>query len=173
MKTIVHRIMAIGLAFLLLGLPISVSARERRGANVVVTIKEGQTITGELIAVKLTTLLLLTAAGKDESIDVAGIREIKVFKKPRALKGALYGFLAGAVGGIAFAYAVRETEDSVKPIIYPVGAAAGGTVGGLIGLGIGTLAGKGKTIRLEGTSESALKDVLADLRTMARVPDYE
>jgi hypothetical protein len=173
MKTAVHKISATGLAFLLLGLPTSVSARERRGADVVVTIKEGQTIAGELVAVKLNSLLLLTPAGKDESIDVAGIKEIKVVKKSRALKGALYGFLVGAVGGIAFAYAVRDTEASVKPIIYPVGAVAGGTAGGLIGLGIGALAGKAKTIRLEGTSESALKHVLADLRTMARVPDYE
>jgi len=173
MKTAVHRIMAIGLAILLLGLPISVSARERRGADIVVTIKEGQTIAGELIAVKLNALLLLTPAGKDESIDVAGIREIKVVKKSRALKSALYGFIAGAVAGVALAYAVRDTEESVKPIIYPVGAAAGGAAGGLIGFGIGSLGGKAKTIRLEGMSESALKDILADLRNMARVPDHE
>ncbi len=171
MKMSVHKITATGLAFLLLGLPISVLARERRGADVVVTIKEGQEIKGELIAVKPNSLLLLTPAGKDESIDVAGIREIKVAKKSRAWKGALYGFVAGAVGGIALAYAVRDTEESVKPIIYPVGAVAGGTAGGLIGLGIGALAGKTKTVTVEGTSESALKDVLADLRTMARIPD--
>lgn len=173
MKTAVHKFTAVGLALLLLSLPTLLSARERRGADLVITLKDGQMVTGELIAVKASSLLLLTPAGKDESIDVAGIREIKVAKKSQALKGALYGFLAGAVGGMALAYAVRETEESVKPIIYPVGAVAGGAAGGLIGLGIGALAGKAKTIRLEGTSESALNDILVDLRTMARIPDYE
>ncbi len=171
MKTTIHKLTAAGLAFLLLGLPMSLSARERRGADVVVTTKEEQTIAGELIAVKPSSLLLLTSAGKDESIDIAGIREIKVAKKSRAGKGALYGFLAGAAAGIALAYALRDTEEAVKPIIYPVGAAAGGAAGALIGLGIGALAGTAKTIRLEGMSESALKDALADLRTRARVPD--
>lgn len=173
MKTAVHKLTAVSLALLLLSLPILLSAAERRGAGLVITLKDGQTVTGELIGVKPSSVLLLTPAGKDESIDVAGIREIKVVRKSRALKGALYGFLAGAVGGIALAYAVKATEESVKPIIYPFGAAVGGTAGGLIGLGIGAIAGQARTIRLEGTSESALKDVLADLRTMARVPDYK
>lgn len=173
MKIAVHKFTAVGLVLLLLSLPTLLSARERRGADLVITLKDGQTVTGELIAVRPSSLLLLSPAGKDESIDVAGVSEIKVVRKSRALKGALYGFLAGAVGGIALAYAVRMTEESVKPIIYPLGAAAGGTVGGLIGLGIGAIAGQAKTIRLEGTSESDLKGVLADLRTVARVPDYK
>jgi hypothetical protein len=173
MKTAGFKITAISLALLLLSLPTLLSAGERRGANLVLSLKDGQAITGELIAVKQDSLLLLTPAGKDEAIDVAGIREIKVAKKSRALKGALYGSLAGAVAGIALAAAVKGADEDIRPIIYPFGAVAGGATGGLIGLGIGALAGKAKTFRLEGTSESDLKDILADLRTMARVPDYE
>jgi hypothetical protein len=156
---------------LMLVLPGALSARERRGANLVITLKDGQQVKGELIAVKPDSLLLL--AGKDESIDVAGIREIKVAKKLRALNGAAYGFLAGAVGGIAFAAALRGADEDILPIIYPLGAVTGGTAGGLIGLGIGALVRKYKTIQLEGKSESDRAIALDRLRRYARIRDYK
>jgi len=173
MKKTAYKVTAICIALLLLSLPAVLSARERRGANLVITLKDGQQIEGELISVKTGSLLLLNLAGKDESIDVAGIREIKVAKKSRALNGAAYGFLAGAVGGIAFAAALRGADEDILPIIYPLGAVAGGTAGGLIGLGIGALVRKYKTIQLEGKSESDRAIALDRLRRYARIRDYK
>jgi hypothetical protein len=99
MKMAVHKVAAIGLAFLLLSLPTLLSARERRGANLVVVQKDGQTVKGELIAVKSDSLLLLNPAGMDESVDIAGIRSIRIVIKSKGGTGFLIGFLAGAIGG--------------------------------------------------------------------------
>lgn len=172
MKIVVDKVTAIGLALLFLCLPTLLSARGRRGADLVVTLKDGQTVKGELIAVKRDSLLLLNLAGKDESVDIPGIREIKVVKKSRALKGALYGFLAGAAVGSVY-YLAMDKEDWFDYPPYWVMATFSGAAGGLLGLGAGALAGKDKTTRLEGMSESALKSALADLRTQARIPNFK
>ncbi|MEN6310460.1 MAG: hypothetical protein ABFD80_02855, partial [Acidobacteriota bacterium] len=71
----------------------ALSARERRGADVAISLKDGRVIAGELIAVKPGSLLLL--AEKDVSIELVAIRSIKVDVKSKALWGAGCGFLAG------------------------------------------------------------------------------
>jgi hypothetical protein len=53
------------------------------------------------------------------------------------------------------------------------GAAVTFGLGGIgIGLGAGALAGKDKTIQLEGKSDSELRRALAYLRGKARIRDY-
>lgn len=172
MKIAVHKVTAIGLALLILSLPALLSAQERRGADLVVTLKDGQTVTGELIAVKPDSLLLLSLAGKDEAVDIAGVREIRVVRKSRAGKGALYGFLVGAAVATV-SYLGLSAGDRSDTESYLMWVAVYGAPGALIGLGAGALAGKDKTIRLEGISESALKKVLADLSAHARIPDFK
>lgn len=175
MKTAVRKVAALGLALLVFGLPVLLSARERRGADLLVTLKDGQTVTGELIAVKRDSLLVLNLAGKDESVEIARIREIKVVKRSHAWKGALYGFLAGAAfGTVAYMATISGKESYVRDDYptYGVWAMAPAVLGGLIGLGAGGLAGKDKIVRPEGMSESALEKVLSDLRTQARRPDF-
>jgi hypothetical protein len=99
MKQRSYKLVATVLAFLILILPGALSARERRGANLVVVQKDGQTVKGELIAVKSDSLLLLNPAGMDESVDIAGIRSIRIVIKSKGGTGFLIGFLAGAIGG--------------------------------------------------------------------------
>jgi hypothetical protein len=169
------KLVATVLTLLMLVLPGALSARERRGGKLVVVQKDGQTVKGELIAVKSDSLLLLTPAGMDESVDIAGIREIKVVKKSRVLKGALYGFLVGAVvGSVIYSVATAGLDNEDRADYDPafMWPTLFGAAGGLVGLVPGALAGLDKTFRLEGMSESALKNVLADLRTKARIPNF-
>ena len=96
-------------------------------------------------------------------------------KKSQALKGGLYGLLTGAaLGTVVYLAAVSGKAKDIRDDypIYGVWAVAFAFPGGLLGLGAGALAGKDKTTRLEGMSESALKNALAHLRTQARLPDF-
>jgi hypothetical protein len=174
MKKRFDKLVATVLAFLILALPGALSARERRGANLVITLKDGHSVTGELIAVKPDSLLLLNPAGKDESVDRVGIRNIRVVRK-LAWSFPLWGFLAGAGVGAAIGYnfyiisPATDIHEKRKQAIW--GGAIGGAAVGLIGLGAGALAGIDKTIHLEGKSESEVGKALAYLRNKARIHD--
>jgi hypothetical protein len=158
------------LALLILVLPGALSARERRGANLVITLKNGQHFYGELIAVKPDSLLLL--AGKDESVDLVGIRSIRIVRKSKALLGAGCGLLAGLVGtGI---FAATNKEPAILEGVAVAGVWIGYSFAGLgLGIGAGILAGKDKLIQLEGKSESEVRQALAYLRGKARIRDYK
>ena len=169
MKKRFYKLAATVLAFLILVLPGALSARERRGANLVITLKDGQQVKGELIAVKPDSLLLL--AGKDESVDLVGIRSIRIVKKDKGGLGAKYGLLAGWVGTLIYA----KTQ---KGVVNQAGAALGAWLlfvpaGAVIGVVAGVMAGKDKTIQLEGKSESEVRQALAYLRGKARIRDYK
>ena len=158
------------LAFLMLVLPGALSARERRGANIVITLKDGHYATGELIAVKPDSLLLL--AGKDESVDLVGIRSIRIIRKSKGGLGAACGALAGVLGTAIYASTNKDPE-----ILQPLAVTGMAWVligGGVaVGVGAGLLAGKDKTIQLEGKSESEARRALAYLRGKARIRDYK
>jgi hypothetical protein len=172
MKIAVHKFTAIGLALLFLGLPTVLSARERRGANIVITLKDGQQVEGELIVVKSDSLLLLNPAGKDESVDLVGIRRVTIVRESKAGLGAVCGLLAGVAGTIIYASTKKATDvwASFFEGLAVAGAAVVFPVTGLgLGIGAGVLAGKDKTIQLEGKSESDRAIVLDRLRRKARI----
>jgi hypothetical protein len=166
MKIAIHKVTVICIALLLLSLPAVLSARERRGANIVVTLKDGQTVSGELIAVKPDSLLLL--AWKDESVNLIGIRSIRIVRKSKARLGGACGMLAGAlIGGIEVALEGGAREEIGLGIVF------GGILGGVVGLGVGAIAGTDKTIQFEGKSESEVRQALAYLRKKSRIRDYK
>ena len=177
MKISVHKVTAISLALLFLGFPASLSARERWGANLVITLKDGHLIGGELVAVKPDSLLLLSPAMKDESVDLASIKSIRIVRKSKALLGAACGILAAGVATAIFAAGQKNTDDPWAEFWQGMEAGGAAVVFGSIGLGIGILgglgAGKDKTVQLEGKSESAVKSILADLRNKARIRDFK
>jgi len=172
MKQKLDKLVATVVACLILLVPGALSARERRGANLVITLKDGHSVWGELIAVKPDSLLLLSPAQKDESVGLAYIAAIRVAKKSKAGSYALFGFLFGAVGGGLYAHSqsAGEWDDTGNTI---TGVAVIGAAGGLIGLVTGALQGKDKTIQLDGMSESDRASFLDRLRGKARIRDHK
>jgi hypothetical protein len=158
------------LVFSLMMLSVNLYAKERRGANLNITKKDGQQIEGELITVKPNSLLLLDTEGKDVSV---GIVEIKIIivKKSKALLGAGLGFLVGAAIGAAVGSLLSEAWwwDHGAEICAVIGGLAFGIRGGFIG----SSEGKDKTIHFEGMTDSEIQEALDYLRKKARIRDYE
>ena len=69
------------LAVSLMMLSVNLYAKERRGAKLIITKKNGYQTEGELITVKPNSLLLLSITGRDMSVDIADIKVIRVVKK--------------------------------------------------------------------------------------------
>ncbi len=165
MKNKLNRQAAIILAILMLALPGSLIAREKRGATLVIMFKDGHFAEGELIAVKPDSLLLLT--GRDESVALAEIRSVRIVRKSQALVGGLCGLAAG----VALTALIAADTDlgpfsslgdfAVAVTLIPSGIG--------LGAGAGALAGKDKIIRLEGMTEPQVRVALVYLRKKARV----
>jgi hypothetical protein len=171
MRKSFYTLVATVLALLILVLPVALSARERRGAYLEITLKDGHYVVGELIAVKPDSLLLLNPAGTDDSVDLVGINIIRIVYKSKAGRGLVIGGLAGALIINVAAFADPLTEPNLTGVI--VLGALGAIPGALVGLAAGSLAGKDKTIQLEGKSESEVRKALAYLRGKARIRDFK
>ena len=145
---------------------INLEPGQKPGAKLVIKKKDGQQVKGELIAVKQNLLLLLDTEGKDESIDIADIRIIRIVKKSKAVK---YGLLVG--GGLGLIGGISQIGEEVHGFIPTF--IDGFIFGALIGVIAGAVAGTDKTIQIEGKSEAEIKEVLVELRKKARVPDFQ
>ena len=158
------------LVFSLVMLCVNLYAKERRGAKLIVTKKDGQQIEGELITVKPSSVFLLDTEGKDVSIDNADIDLIRVVKKSKALLGAGIGFLI--VGSIMLGLLSGVDEFTLGgPISWALyfGVVVGVPVGTLAGV----VAGTDKTIQIEGMTDSEIQETLDKLRKKARVRNYK
>jgi hypothetical protein len=132
MKNVCERIIAPTLIVLLLIMPGNVSAKERRGAELVVTRLDGSQVSGELIAVKPNSLLLLNNVGKDESIDLAAIRSVRIVRRSRAGLFAGIGGAAGAAVGASVGLYKGGGDDESGPASIR-GGAVYGALGALAG----------------------------------------
>lgn len=144
---------ALFLVFSLMMLSVNLYARERRGARLSITKKDGQQIQGELITVKPNSLFLLYTTGKDVSVGITDIQAIRILKKSKVLLGAGLGLLMGAGIGALWASSLPSQPK------WPVGNLGAGvtflvvTVSGpIIGGILGAVAGTDKTIQIEGKS---------------------
>src|SRR5512135_2995867 len=142
------------LVALLFLLPPLLSARERRGADVIVYRKAGYSASGELIAVKQDSLVLMNRPGQDVSVKLAEISSVKVFRKAHGGTGFLVGFLAGASAGAALGYSRNKGDPGDQQLAALGLGVLFGALGGLIGGGIGAAAGRDLTIVFEGLSEA-------------------
>ena len=168
------------LVFSLMMLSVNLYAKEKRGAKLIITKKDGQLIEGELITVKPNSLLLLNTEGKDVSVDIEEIKVIRVVKKSKLLLGAGIGFLCGAVIGALIGLAEGEdpavggvppplsVEDKVLGYGFYIGF-SGAVIGGIGG----AIAGTDKTIQIEGMTDSEIQEALDKLRKKARIRDYK
>ena len=161
------------LALSLMMLSVNLYAKERRGANLLITKTDGQQIEGELITVKPNALLLLDAEGKDVSIDIADIKVITIVKKSKALLGAGLGIMVGGGGGVLLGGSAYEGMSlgprEARLLLGAFGAATGLLIGGIIG----AIAGIDKTIHFFGMTDSETHEALNKLRKKARIRDYK
>jgi hypothetical protein len=169
MKTMTAKLIASVLIISFLIFPAGLSAKERRGANLIVTRLDGSQVAGELIAVKRDSLLLLNNVGRDESIDLADVKTVRIVKKSRAGKGALYGFLVGAAGGALWGSANQDEDVWGNGTAWVAGAYVG-AIGALSGLLVGSVAGVDSSFTFAGQSEAAESAYWEKLRAHARVP---
>ena len=97
MKANKKKFMALILIASLILLSSSVSAKGKRGAILIIQKKDGQKIRGELILVKLNSLLLIDSeTSADISVELDDIKIIKIAKKSKLFKRGVLGALAGA-----------------------------------------------------------------------------
>ncbi len=169
---------ALFLFFSLVMLSANLYAKERRGAKLIITKKNGYQTEGELITVKPSSLLLLNNEGKDVSIDIADIKVIRVVKKSKFWKGAVTGALIGGVSGVLLV--VKEAEpvwENGNIFLYALGGLIFGSIGALIGTLIGGIVGAAvitdDTIQIEGMSDLEIREALDKLRKKARIRDYK
>ena len=172
MKAKRKKFIALFLIFSLVMLSANLYAKERRGAKLIVTKKDGQRIKGELITVKPNSLLLLNTKGRDVSVKIEEIKEIVLMKRVNALGGAMAGFLIGGLVGGKIIVTGTTPLDSIDETAL-IGILLGGALGSLAGIVImKELAGKEK-IQLEGMTDSEIQETLDYLRKKARIRDYK
>ena len=159
------------------------TAKRKYGALLLITKKDEQQITGELVAVKVKqkSLLLLESELKaDVSVDIKDIKVIRIVKKSKAPSVASVGFLAG-VGLGAFVGKMMGIEiisfnggrDEGEGSRVVLGAMIGGLIGALIGGIVGAGYGIDKTIQIEGMSDLEIRETLDKLHKKARIRDYK
>jgi hypothetical protein len=162
------------LALSILALSIPLTAKERKGADLIIQRADGTQVRGELISVKENSLLLLAReSGADVTVDVGDISVITIVKKGKAGKGAWMGALigGGAGAGVAvgiFAIGSTPAHDSAGMIVL-LSTAAGAGLGLLIGGLFGWSSGIDKTVQLEGKSELEIQEILEKLRKKAKI----
>ena len=139
---------------------------ERRGADLKIFQRDGSQTTGELIAVRKNSLLLLdSSSAVDVSIDVQDIKNIEIIKKSKTVLGLCLG---GAVGGVAAYGGSYLAWNFEKKETWAV---AGAVVGMVVGAMIGSALSDPETIRIESVSAEKTRDILMRLQSQARLTE--
>jgi|GEM_PF-839579 len=169
MRRTIRKHIAVILGLAVLCLPNSLQAKGYRGSALIITLKTGIQIRGELIAIKRDSLLLLGLDFRDTSVAVTDIATIRIVRKPRAWQGLLYGFVPGAVGGAIWGGTAGGDEDMAALAAF-FGGIVIGAASGLVGLAAGTAAGMDTELVLAGLSQVDVDRILARLNRQAREP---
>ncbi len=175
MNPISKKLISLFLVFSLMMLSANLYAKERRGAKLIITKKNGYQTEGELIAVKPNSLLLLSITGRDMSVDITDIKVIRVVKKSKAYLGAGLGLII--LGGGTALFVETFGRNSWEPPDLHKFAVGFGAIGAIVGLVIGGITGEllgtDKTIQIEGMSDLKIQEALDKLRKKARIRDYK
>ncbi len=155
-----NKTLALLVIFSLLTCSANLYAKERRGAELVITQTDGQQIKGELIAVKGSSLLLLDSQSATElAVGVSDIRAIRIVRKAKFWMAGISIAIAAGLGSMS------QTE--------------GGWFAGALYLGIPLaipvilLSGKDQTIQIAKKSKAEIKTILEELREQARIKDAQ
>jgi hypothetical protein len=160
------------LTILLLFSPGVLLSKGRRGARVVVMLRGGGSVSGELIAVRESSIIVLDHAEADRSVDVTDISQIRVQRKKRGVGPAgIMGVVIGAACGVTYALVQSGGHgDFVMPAALPCGL-LGGLLGGAIGFGVAGAGGeyREQAINFTTMTDSQIGPALARLRAQARI----
>jgi len=168
MKLRRNKLVSLFLVFSLMMLSANLYAKERRGAKLQITKKNGIQIAGELITVKENSLLLLNTEGWDVSVGIADIKVIRIVRKSKLWTGAGIGLVICGVGGVL----APHLGGASDPWYWSQVGFLTGAAGLLVGAIVGELFGIDKTIQIEGKSDAEIKETLGKLRKKARIRDY-
>ncbi len=169
MGTRINQIIAATLFILLVLRPGISMPRDDRGAYLVVMLKDGQEVEGELLAVKQDSLLVLKRLPEEGvTIALVDIGKVKIVRKSKALLGGAAGLLAGAGIGALWGHSLSDGEYA------DFGAFLGGIIiggiGTVVGLVVGAAAGLDTMIVLADRPEPEVKFALSRLSRMSRNP---
>ncbi len=151
-------------------------AKDRPGAAVVLALKDGRMLKGELYAVKAGAVIIVGAQNESVTVAVADIRRIEL--KKRIGRSVRTGAIVGAAAFLGFAAVtiVANSDGSIgAPQAEDIAALSGltllsGAAGGFVGWIAGG-ASSTKTVRIEGLSAESLQRVLTKLRKYSRAPN--
>ena len=173
-----NKVLVLVVVFSLLICSENIMAKDRRGAELMITKTDSQQIAGELVAVKPSSLLLLDPkTGADVSIEIGDIAVIIIMKKSKAWTGGAFGFAVGALAGISIGALIGSISEedggglSFGSFISVV--AVFGAISAIPGVIIGAILGTDKTIQVKGKSPEQIKAVLEKLRSRARITNFQ
>jgi hypothetical protein len=158
-------------------------AKERQGAQLVITKIDVTVIKAELIGVKQDSTLILESSSRiSGSIDLSEVKIIKIFKGRNTAPGVFLGLLAGGATGVVVASNIRREGEASSTMMFKnmdrdiertlavsFCLLAGGILGGAIGSSIHNY----ETLQIEGKPQEQIKTILENLRTQARFPEYQ
>ena len=122
------KFMSMFLVFSILALSIPLTAKEKKGADLIIQKTDGTQVRGELIAVKENSLLLMEReSGADVSVDIEDIKFIDIVKKSKTVTGLLIGGAIEAFVGY-MTYSKPKSEGWINFDFGPGMNAAGGGV---------------------------------------------
>jgi len=157
----------------------------REGAKFVLQTKDGQTISGELLAVKHSSLILKdTVTSIGITVDINDLEFIRLIRNPKTLSGIAIGTVLGVLAGYVVGHETLKKEyyyytspifgtfsdnNESSRVERGLKFAIIGSLGlSLIGGGLGAMAGFDRTISVAGQPETEIQWLLKWLRSRAR-----
>jgi hypothetical protein len=143
--------------------------KERKGAQIIVTKRDGKVFQDELLAVKGEDLVFLDKSTSGEVTEsLVDIQAIKIAKKSKWVSGLVIGAIAGGIIGALSGKSSRNLDPNEPWDMTSGQAATAGAAGfGLVGAAIGSNIGE-KAITIENTDPKYLAGISARLRKLAR-----
>lgn len=137
--------------------------REKAGAKIIVTKKDGRALIGELLKVEGDSLLLMAESLEKLTVNISEIVRIRIIRKSKAIQGVLIGGITGFGIGY-FSYRRDEDEAYINIIVGILGSLAGLLSGGLLGSELGT----DRIFKIESGNKHKLEHTLKELNQLAR-----
>jgi hypothetical protein len=161
------RMMAAALVVWTLVMPHGLAAGGRRGANLVITRLDGTRVSGELVAVKSESLLLLTYNAAGASVDLSDIKSVRIMRRSRAGLFAGIAGAAGLAGGTLWCLSEFRGEED-QAALSVIGGLCLGAVGALSGLLVGGAQGIDSNFTVVGEREEILAGYWKKLAALSR-----